>query len=515
MVTIRLHVLICTLLAAHTAVAVHNNNGGGNTACDMCGASATYTEAIDSSGTYAKRTITSSGCPNHYNVCTGKGFGVCGAIGVEGTGTEGTDQGKSIEIPASPVIATSTTDMTCSLGAMAIALNGVSIYSGAVDDQCTQLDVDATNSEWTSFDFCSGHAAAGGDYHYHFPPSCLLAQIGDLPDGHSPQIGWSYDGFPIYGPKGPSGVSMTHSSQGCSGTYCLDACSGLEMELPSVDNFMYRYYITGDVSDLVSLPGDPKPASTDAPITIACYKGCTYAELTAGNAKCTGGSTGVATGYSASAHSGVVAQFDSAPSAAQSRLCAPTETSPSPPSPPPPSPSPPPAAVSDGSDSPPPSPPPPSPSPPPPVSGIDTTSTGAPIAYPSVIASTTATLSLGEYTYVGPGVTQKTRAFATDGLVGPTIRISPGDTLTLTLNNNLAAAAFDTASLHNQFRTLDVTNLHTHGLHIPGTAPGDSVFIEVAAGASYTYSYDIPSNHMGGTFVSRSQPPWTLTPCDS
>ena len=29
------------------------------------------------------------------------------------------------------------------------------------------------------------------------PPSCLLAQLGDLSDGHSPQIGWALDGFPI------------------------------------------------------------------------------------------------------------------------------------------------------------------------------------------------------------------------------------------------------------------------------------------------------------------------------
>ena len=132
--------------------------------------------------------------------------------------------------------------------------------------------------------------------------------------------------------------------------------------------------------------------------------------------------------------------------------------------------------------------------------GIDTTSTGAAIEYPAVIASTTVALSLSEYTYVGPACTQKTRSFATDGVVGPTIRVSPGDTLTLTLSNQLAASAFDTASLHNNFRQIDVTNLHTHGLHIPGTAPGDSVFIEVAAGASYTYTYDLPSNHMGGTF---------------
>ena len=44
------------------------------------------------------------------------------------------------------------------------------------------------------------------------------------------------------------------------------------------------------------------------------------------------------------------------------------------------------------------------------------------------------------------------------------------------------------------------SNLHTHGLHIDGMAPGDSIFTEIDAQTSYTYTYNIPSNHMGGTF---------------
>ena len=66
-----------------------------------------------------------------------------------------------------------------------------------------------------------------------------------------------------------------------------------------------------------------------------------------------------------------------------------------------------------------------------------------------------------------------------------------GDTLTVTLRNKLPVAGFDTSSLHNQYRSLDVTNIHTHGLHISGEAPGDSIFTEVAAGESYTYTYKV------------------------
>ena len=86
--------------------------------------------------------------------------------------------------------------VTCELDSLGVALNGVGIFGGAVDTQCTGIDIDDTSSEWSTFDCCGGHAASGA-YHYHFPPSCLIAQIGDLTDGHSPQVGWSYDGFPI------------------------------------------------------------------------------------------------------------------------------------------------------------------------------------------------------------------------------------------------------------------------------------------------------------------------------
>ena len=130
---------------------------------------------------------------------------------------------------------------------------------------------------------------------------------------------------------------------------------------------------------------------------------------------------------------------------------------------------------------------------------ITTSSTGGAIEYPTEVSGSIFSLTLDEYTYVGPTVTQNTRAYNGD-IVGPTLRVSPGTTITLTLTNDLAAEAFGTASLHNEFRQLSVTNLHTHGLHISGAAPGDSIFTEVAAGQSYTYTYVIPANHMGGTF---------------
>jgi hypothetical protein len=302
-------------------------NAYGQTTCDATGADTSYSEALTTSSGIGIRTITANGCPNHYSLCTGKSaVAVCGDVGAEGTASEAKPQSKSITIPSSPVLrgTTSLTDtnnggIKCEMGAIGIALNGVSIYGGAVDTMCTGIDVDSTSSEWTGFDCCSGHSEQTGDYHYHFPPSCLLRQIGDLSDGHSPQVGWAYDGFPIYGPKGPGGIDMKYSSAACTNagvtcsdpatsSYALDMCGGYEGEISSVDNFKYRYYIVGATSDLSKLPTDPRPSAAAAPIfafTMNCQRGFTATELTGGST----GTTGVASAYTAVANAGVTTQY--------------------------------------------------------------------------------------------------------------------------------------------------------------------------------------------------------------
>ena len=58
--------------------------------------------------------------------------------------------------------------VACTLGGVAVALNGVAIFSGAVDTNCGQLEVADETAEWTSFDCCTGHAERTGAYHYHF-----------------------------------------------------------------------------------------------------------------------------------------------------------------------------------------------------------------------------------------------------------------------------------------------------------------------------------------------------------
>ena len=87
-------------------------------ACDPCGASAVYAEVIGSrhSSGYHSRRITTSGCPNHYSVCTGKALNsVCGRVGTEGMGSEATDQDRQTAVPAYPKLAAQTTDVSCEM----------------------------------------------------------------------------------------------------------------------------------------------------------------------------------------------------------------------------------------------------------------------------------------------------------------------------------------------------------------------------------------------------------------
>ena len=283
--------------------------------CDGCGDSARYTEHITDYVGFSKRTITTSGCPNHYSICTGKiNSEGCAAKGHEGTLSQALDQDRLVYIPGEPVIATTVTDIECQMGAVAVSLNGVSIYAGAVDTSCTLVDVTDSTSEWTSFDFCSGHSQAQGDYHYHFLSTCLLtdalAKTVSV-NGHSPQLGWAYDGFPIYGPNGLGGVEMTHPPNGttCSpqSTHCLDSCSGKRQEIPSLDKFKYRYYFTGPKSDLTSLPVNPLPDPADYPFSIKCYVGCTFQDLVDG--VCVAAESGVTGDYKATAQSGYTEKF--------------------------------------------------------------------------------------------------------------------------------------------------------------------------------------------------------------
>jgi len=264
--------------------------------CDLCGTMTSYVESISGDA----RVISVNGCPHHYSICTGKGVVPgCGDIGEEGSSTEATEQCVDYTVPAYPVLRTGSYSVACEMGAIGVALNGVAFYSGAVDTECTLLDVDDDTAEWTSFDMCGGHSQQGGEYHYHFPPSCLITDAearSPTGTGHSAQIGWAFDGFPVYGPLYTGGVDASTVT---------DECGGKEEALPDVDNFLYRYYVTGPTSDLYSLPHDT-PSVDQFPYTFDCYAGLTYDELSSSS-----GEAGYTADYAPVATEGYTTSFAS------------------------------------------------------------------------------------------------------------------------------------------------------------------------------------------------------------
>jgi FtsP/CotA-like multicopper oxidase with cupredoxin domain len=111
------------------------------------------------------------------------------------------------------------------------------------------------------------------------------------------------------------------------------------------------------------------------------------------------------------------------------------------------------------------------------------------------------TLEFGEATLTIGADTLTTRAYRQAGksysIPGPTMRMTPGETYVLTLKNLLPYAAPST--VENDFKDPNITNLHTHGLHVSPMSPADDVMRLIPGRWAGDYVYAVPDDHMGGT----------------
>jgi FtsP/CotA-like multicopper oxidase with cupredoxin domain len=112
------------------------------------------------------------------------------------------------------------------------------------------------------------------------------------------------------------------------------------------------------------------------------------------------------------------------------------------------------------------------------------------------------TLEIGEATFDIGGQTLTTRAYRQAGtsytIPGPTITMSPGNKYVLRFHNTLPYQP--ASSDMNVFKDPNVSNVHTHGVHISGESPSDDVTRNFEGGFGGDFVYDIPADHMGGTF---------------
>lgn len=85
------------------------------------------------------------------------------------------------------------------------------------------------------------------------------------------------------------------------------------------------------------------------------------------------------------------------------------------------------------------------------------------------------------------------------GLTGPTLRFAPGDVVSIGLQNSLPPEepSHDGVDEPHGF---NVTNLHTHGLHVSPRDPGDNVLLRLEPGSFHQFRFEIPSDHPEGTF---------------
>lgn len=111
------------------------------------------------------------------------------------------EQSYMFRIPLHPIIDQSPqyaepTDLP--MGPIGIALNGVPFFNPfAVEGK------DAVKNG--IFDSANGHPNAVGQYHYHQLPKKLREIAEDTVGGHSPTIGYAFDGFTVYGPNDSNG----------------------------------------------------------------------------------------------------------------------------------------------------------------------------------------------------------------------------------------------------------------------------------------------------------------------
>jgi len=79
--------------------------------------------------------------------------------------------------------------------------------------------------------------------------------------------------------------------------------------------------------------------------------------------------------------------------------------------------------------------------------------------------------------------------------IGPTLKFSAGETVVVTLDNDLESDASRPTATMNTMHSPGSTNLHTHGLHVDSDDPQDNVYVTVTPGDVYTYTYTITTDH--------------------
>ncbi|MBI1743852.1 YHYH protein [Candidatus Acetothermia bacterium] len=101
------------------------------------------------------------------------------------------------------------TKVSTPIGPMGVLTNGVPVYDAQDMQSYNNQNIWHQNAlvvEAPGIDKCNGHPQQLGGYHHHANPKCAYT---DDPNQHSPLLGYSFDGYPIYGPRGCANADGT------------------------------------------------------------------------------------------------------------------------------------------------------------------------------------------------------------------------------------------------------------------------------------------------------------------
>src|SRR5215203_3492543 len=113
---------------------------------------------------------------------------------------------------------------------------------------------------------------------------------------------------------------------------------------------------------------------------------------------------------------------------------------------------------------------------------------GASLTEPPILRSADGRLDVTLEAQFGPAVMggRAVTTYTYNGHApGPTMRLQPGDSLGVTLTNQMDQP----------------TNLHTHGLHVSPSGNSDNVFVHLMPGETFSYEYAIPQDGTSGLYT--------------
>jgi hypothetical protein len=215
-----------------TGTGGNNNGGSGGNNTDLPLGFTKFINAYTDvyvSGDYV--VIETTGVPNHSSPYWGAGHPNYSSphSGMNVNPNVITGQDFKFYIPLSPTVASSVSSTP--LGSIGVSLSGVPFFNQYGGPNNQPLD-----NEIASFDSYYGHPQQSGEYHYHWEPTYLTSADNSI------LVGYSLDGFPIYGP--------TNQSDGQYPTD-LDEINGHTHVTEEYPDGTYHYHATSTVPYLI------------------------------------------------------------------------------------------------------------------------------------------------------------------------------------------------------------------------------------------------------------------------